>query len=168
MFTRNDPGADRSRPAQEPHATEHTPQAAPAPAPAGQIVSVISRGLTVTGNLESEGQIQVDGKIEGDVRGQMVTVGDGAVIKGAVYGDNVKVSGTIEGKVEAQSVSITASGRMQGDIVHERLEIQAGAHVDGHCQPTYKKAEGKVTPLKTASEPAKPATDTGKKASGES
>jgi len=158
MFTRNDQGADRGRPSQEPQQpVAAQPEAARAPA-GGQIVSVISKGLTVTGNLESEGAIQVDGKIEGDVRGQTVTVGDGAVIKGAVYGDSVRVSGTIEGKVEAQAVAITRSGRLVGDIVHERLEIEAGAHVDGRCQPTYNKASGKVTPLKTASEPGKAAS----------
>jgi len=160
MFTRNDQGADRSRPAQEPQPAGPTaqPETARAASPASQIVSVISKGLTVTGNLESEGQIQVDGKIEGDVRGQTVTVGEGAVIKGAVYGDSVKVSGTIEGKVEAQAVAITKSGHLKGDIIHERLEIEGGAHVDGHCQPTYNKSSGKVTPLKPASEAGKAAS----------
>lgn len=164
MFTKNDQGTDQSRPRQEPQ------QAAPAAGSVPgthQVVSVISPGLTVTGNLESEGSIQVDGKIEGDVRGQSVVVGEGATIKGAVYGDTVKVSGTIDGKIEAQSVSVTRSGHMTGDIIHERLEIEAGAHVDGHCQPTYKKGAGKVTQLKPAAETSSKASDSSKTASAD-
>jgi cytoskeletal protein CcmA (bactofilin family) len=170
MFTKNDQGTDRTIP------TAEVPAAAPygaqdvarAPSGGSQIVSVISRGLTVTGNLESEGAIQVDGKIEGDVRGQTVTIGEGAVIKGAVYGDSVKVAGTIQGKVEAQTVAIGSSGRMEGDIIHERLEIQPGAYVDGHCQPTYNKSSGKVTPITAASDTAKASgAASGKAASGD-
>jgi cytoskeletal protein CcmA (bactofilin family) len=170
MFTKNDQGTDRSHQGADapPAMPAGTHATAPAPSGAGQIVSVISRGLTVTGNLESEGAIQVDGKIEGDVRGQTVTVGEGAVIKGAVYGDSVKVAGTIEGKVEAQTVAITRAGRMEGDIIHERLEIEAGAHVDGHCQPTYNKSSGKVTPITAASDTAKATGSVpGKTASGD-
>jgi cytoskeletal protein CcmA (bactofilin family) len=169
MFTKNDQGADRSQPtAEAPQVAPHGAQDVARAPSGGQIVSVISRGLTVTGNLESEGAIQVDGKIEGDVRGQTVTIGEGAVIKGAVYGDSVKVAGTIQGKIEAQTVAIASSGRMEGDIIHERLEIQSGAHVDGHCQPTYNKASGKVTPITAASDTAKAsATAPGKVVSGD-
>ncbi len=164
MFTKNDQGTDQSRPAHEPQ------QAAPAASSVPgthQVVSVISPGLTVTGNLESEGAIQVDGTIEGDVRGNSVVVGEGATIKGAVYGDTVKVAGKIEGKIEAQSVSVTRSGHMKGDIIHERLEIEGGAHVDGHCQPTFKKDAGKVTQLKPAAETNK-ASDSSKTANADS
>ncbi len=161
MFTKNEQGTDRSRnvPEGQPAPPSSAQQPAPAPSGGSQIVSVISKGLTVTGNLESEGAIQVDGQIEGDVRGQTVTIGEGAVIKGAVYGDNVKVAGSVEGKVEAQTVSVTRAGHLEGDIIHERLEIESGAHIDGHCQPTYNKTSSKVTPIKAA------ATETAKASS---
>jgi cytoskeletal protein CcmA (bactofilin family) len=64
--------------------------------------SVISAALKVMGNLESAGEIQIDGKVEGDVRGLMVKVGEGASIKGSVFGDSVELAGTVEGKIEAQ------------------------------------------------------------------
>ena len=170
MFTKNDQGIDRPRAAGEAQPAVALGAAEPARAPAGdsQVVSVISPGLTVTGNLESEGAIQVDGTIEGDVRGQTVTIGEGATIKGAVYGDSVKVAGSVEGKVEAQTVSVTRSGQLKGDIIHERLEIEAGADIDGHCQPTYNKTSGKVTPIKAASDaPKVSGSELGKAASAE-
>jgi cytoskeletal protein CcmA (bactofilin family) len=102
---------------------------------------VISAALKVMGNLESAGEIQIDGKVEGDVRGLMVKVGEGASIKGSVFGDSVELAGTVEGKIEAKAVVINRTGHMTGDIIHESLQIEQGAHVDGHCRPTYGKSE---------------------------
>src|SRR5215475_2410784 len=59
--------------------------------------SIISAALTVTGLLESAGDIQIEGKVEGDIRGQVVRIGSTAVIKGTVFGDVVESAGTIEG-----------------------------------------------------------------------
>jgi cytoskeletal protein CcmA (bactofilin family) len=97
--------------------------------------SIISAGLTITGKLESAGDIQIDGKVEGDIRGQAVRVGDGAVVKGTVCGELVELAGTIEGKIEAETVVLTRTAHMTGDLVHRSLKIEAGAHFDGNSRP---------------------------------
>lgn len=105
------------------------------------VPSLIAAGLKVKGNLESAGEIQVDGTVEGDVRGKIVTVGVDAVVKGSVLGDSVNIAGTIEGKVEAMAVNVRKTARMTGDIIHETLQIDSGAYVDGHCSPHFGKAD---------------------------
>src|SRR5215831_13306159 len=86
---------------QQPRATEH-PSLKTSRAYAGP--SIISAALTVTGKLESAGDIQIDGKVEGDIRGQAVRIGDGATVRGTIMGALVELAGTIEGKIEAESV----------------------------------------------------------------
>ena len=117
-----------------------TPQERPVAKPSrAHGPSIISAGLTVTGRLESTGDIQIDGKIEGDVRGQAVRIAEGGVVTGTVMGEIVELAGTVEGKVEAETVTLTKTARMSGDIVHESLRIETGAHFDGKSRPQAKK-----------------------------
>ncbi len=97
--------------------------------------SRISSALKVTGQLESDEDIQIDGHIEGDIKARKVIIGAGATVKGTVSGDEVEVSGTVTGKVEAASVTLSKSARMSGDVVHKALQIEKGAYIDGHCRP---------------------------------
>jgi cytoskeletal protein CcmA (bactofilin family) len=97
--------------------------------------SRISSALKVTGQLESDEDIQIDGHIEGDIRARKVTIGAGATVKGTVFGEDVEVSGTVTGKIEATNVVLSKSARMSGDVIHKALQIEKGAYIDGHCRP---------------------------------
>jgi cytoskeletal protein CcmA (bactofilin family) len=97
----------------------------------------------VTGRLESAGEIQIDGKVEGDIRGQGVRIGSTAVVKGTIVGEVVELAGTVEGTIEARSAVLASTASMTGDIVHQSLKIDPGAHFNGNSRP-HAKAE-KVT-----------------------
>ena len=124
---------ERAAPAAMPaHAPEQATSARARPA---SEASRISAALKITGQLESEEDIQVDGHIEGDIRARKVTIGTGASVKGTVFGQDVELSGTVTGKIEATSVVLSKSARMSGDVVHQTLQIEKGAYIDGHCRP---------------------------------
>ena len=106
-------------------------------------VSVISKALKITGQLESTEDIQIDGEVDGDVRGQSVKVGASAKVKGAVYGDEIEVAGTVDGKIEAKKVILTSTAHMSGDVIHQDITIHSGAYIDGHCKPDFGKSETK-------------------------
>lgn len=129
------------RPAEPVHPVSHL-SAVPS-----QSTSVISRALKITGQLESTENIQIDGEVEGDVRGVCVKVGNNAKVKGAVYGDEVELSGTVEGKIEAKKVVLTSSAHMSGDVIHQDITIQSGAYIAGHCRPEFGKGDVRSTVL---------------------
>jgi cytoskeletal protein CcmA (bactofilin family) len=110
-----------------------------------QSMSVISKALKITGQLESTENIQIDGEVEGDVRGVVVKVGQNAKVKGSVYGDEVELSGTVDGKIEAKKVVLTSSAHMSGDVIHQDITIQSGAYIAGHCRPEFGKSQS--TPI---------------------
>jgi cytoskeletal protein CcmA (bactofilin family) len=116
-------------------------------------VSVISKALKITGQLESTEDIQIDGEIDGDVRANSVKVGSNAKVKGTVYGEQVELAGTVDGKIEAKRVILTATARMSGDVIHQDITIQSGAYIDGHCKPEWGKADDRkvISVHKTAS-----------------
>jgi cytoskeletal protein CcmA (bactofilin family) len=103
-------------------------------------VSVISKALKITGQLESSEDIQIDGEVDGDVRAVSVKVGNAAKVKGTVFADEVELSGSIDGKIEAKKVILTSTARMSGDVVHADVRIESGAYIDGHLKPEYGKS----------------------------
>jgi cytoskeletal protein CcmA (bactofilin family) len=160
MFTRNDKAPDQpGRPAgekpdvQPPVVVESKrPSEAAVTAPVyggatggigAPTTSIISKALKITGQLESTENIQIDGEIDGDVRGIFVKVGNNARVKGSVFGDQVELAGTVDGKIEAKKVILTSSARMSGDIIHQDITIESGAFIAGHCKPDYGKDDTK-------------------------
>ena len=98
------------------------------------VPSIISQQLVVHGNLTTDGDIQVDGMIEGDIKTSVLTIGEGGTVKGAVVADTVTVAGTVHGQIRAKAVTLSRTARVQGDIWHESLAIEAGARFEGSCK----------------------------------
>ena len=96
--------------------------------------SVLSSDLTITGNLKTSGDIQVEGTVEGDIRAHLLTVGETATIKGAVVADDVVVNGRVVGRVRGLKVRLTSTARVEGDIIHKTIAIESGAHFEGSVQ----------------------------------
>ena len=107
--------------------TPSTPKAKP---PA----SVLSADLQITGNIKSTGDINIEGNVEGDIRAHLLTVGEGATVKGECIADDVVVNGRVVGKVRGLKVRLTSTARVEGDIIHKTIAIESGAHFEGSVQ----------------------------------
>jgi cytoskeletal protein CcmA (bactofilin family) len=97
-------------------------------------LSILSNDLVVKGSIVSEGEVQLDGKVEGDVRAASLTIGEEATVKGEVISENVVIRGRVEGSVRARQVQLAATARVEGDVIHASLAIESGAYFDGHCK----------------------------------
>ncbi|SHI48928.1 protein CcmA, bactofilin family [Palleronia salina] len=93
--------------------------------------SILSSDLTIKGNLKTTGDIQIEGTIEGDIRAHLLTVGEGATVKGEVMADDVVVNGRVVGRVRGLKVRLTSTARVEGDIIHKTIAIESGAHFEG-------------------------------------
>jgi len=101
---------------------------------ASGVPSIVSPNLKITGNLVSRGDIQVDGTVEGDVEAANLTIGENGAIHGKVTAKTVRLCGAVYGEIHGGTVTLAASARMMGDILHESLAIDAGAHLEGLCR----------------------------------
>lgn len=119
------------------------PKAKPAP-------SVLSSDLTVTGNIKTSGDVQVEGVVEGDIRAHLLTVGEGATIRGEIVADDIVVHGRVVGRVRGLKVRLTSTARVEGDIIHKTIAIESGAHFEGSVQ----RQEDPLTSQKAISGPA--------------
>jgi cytoskeletal protein CcmA (bactofilin family) len=98
--------------------------------------SILATGLTVTGNLVSDGEVQIDGAVEGDVSGRRVTLGEHAQVRGEIIADAVLIRGEVVGRIRALAVELAQTARVKGDIWHSSLAIESGAQLDGLCKHT--------------------------------
>ncbi len=109
--------------------------------------SIISASLKIVGDLFSEGDVQVDGIIEGDVKSRSLTVSENAAVKGQVQAKTIHVHGSVTGQINAHTVELGSTAKVVGDIVHAILTIEAGASLEGNCkrlEAEKKPAEEKI------------------------
>lgn len=107
--------------------------------------TIISADLTVTGNLASDGEVQIDGVIDGDVRSARLSVGQNGKIVGSVRAERALVRGRVDGQIRAQEVTLTRTAQVKGDIYHDTLSIEPGAQLDGHCRRLNAVEDGELT-----------------------
>ena len=109
---------------------------APAPKRARQLSapSIISADMVINGTLSSSGDIQIDGRVEGDVRSVGLVIGDKAEIHGEIYAEDVTVRGKVVGRIRARKVLLAATSHVEGDILHEAFAVESGAFFEGNCR----------------------------------
>ena len=142
-------------------------KAAPAPAPERERTAespprkvqhtFISAGTTVTGDLESVGDISVEGSVEGNITCRTLTLRGEPTITGDVRAEAVHVCGRFKGALHARKVVLTKAARMTGDINYEILELHEGAEFEGGIRRTGASSSRSVTSAGMApNEPQQP------------
>ena len=93
--------------------------------------SILSHDIHIVGKIFSTGDIQIEGRLDGDLRSHAVTIGEKAVVSGEVAGDTVTVFGQVKGTIRARQVYLCATSKVTGDIFNEALAIETGAQLNG-------------------------------------
>jgi cytoskeletal protein CcmA (bactofilin family) len=102
--------------------------------------TIISADMHIDGNIASDGEVQIDGIIDGDVKASKLSIGETGRVRGAVIADRLMVRGRVIGQLRANFITLTRTARVKGDIFHETLAIEPGAQLEGNC----KRIEGAV------------------------
>lgn len=99
------------------------------------MASILANGVKIIGSVEAEGaEIQVNGEIEGNVRGGSLTIGDTGMVRGDIVSESVTVYGRVEGSVRARKVQLARNAHVLGDIIHQSLAVEMGAVFEGQCR----------------------------------
>ena len=100
------------------------------------IQNVIGKGTVITGDIETSGDIRIDGKLEGNLFCKArVILGQGAVLEGNLNAAHAELAGEVSGKVEVKEMlTLKSSASIHGDINTGKLVIEAGAKFNGSCK----------------------------------
>ena len=98
-------------------------------------INMIGYGTTISGDIQSQGDIRIDGTLKGSVRTEgKVVLGKDGVIEGDVFCSNADVSGNLKAKITASELlSLKSTAKLNGDIVTNKLSIEPGASFSGSC-----------------------------------
>lgn len=112
------------------------PVAQPAPVKSrkpggGSTHSVIDAGLIINGNLQSEGEVLVEGQIHGDIRCAHLIVAQDAIVRGNITAEEVVVRGKVKGVIRAFRVQLMSTSQVDSEIFHKSLAVEEGANFEG-------------------------------------
>ncbi len=98
-------------------------------------INLVGSGTTIKGEIESKGDIRVDGKIIGSIRTKgKIVLGETGEIEGDLYCANADFSGKVEGRADvSELLSLKESAIFKGDIITNKLSIEPGAKFSGTC-----------------------------------
>ncbi|HYD14075.1 MAG TPA: polymer-forming cytoskeletal protein [Allosphingosinicella sp.] len=97
--------------------------------PAG--LSFIGPEVLVSGDLATDAQLHVDGRIDGNVRCSQLVQGEAGIIAGNIQAEEARLAGTVEGQVNVRTLLVEASARILGDVTYETISMDAGAQLEG-------------------------------------
>ena len=120
-------------------------------------INLIGVGTNIKGDIESTGDIRIDGSLKGNIttKGKVVLGGTGT-INGEVVCKNSDIEGKIDGKITANELlTLKATSVINGDIIARQLAIEPGAKFTGNCNMTNSTPQVNVTKQPEIEEPKK-------------
>jgi cytoskeletal protein CcmA (bactofilin family) len=94
-----------------------------------QVINNIGSGTTIEGDIKTEGDIRVDGKIIGNIfsKGRLVT-GPGSSISGDIVCTNGNIDGTVKGNIQVtETLKVSKTANIDGNITSKKLIVDEGA-----------------------------------------
>ncbi len=102
---------------------------------------VIDAGLVITGNLESERDVQLDGELRGDITCSQLVISRDATLLGNIVANEVVVRGKVKGTIRATQVMLQDTAQVDSEIFHTSLVVEPGACFDGESHRTDRPAD---------------------------
>ena len=93
--------------------------------------SLLSSDLVVNGNLESSGDVQIDGSIDGDVKSGSLTISGTGVVRGTIEADEVTIAGTVTGQIRARHVVLLKGAKVIAVLIQDMLSIEPLSFFEG-------------------------------------
>jgi len=100
-----------------------------------EMINTIGAGTTITGDVQSKGDIRIDGTLKGSVNTTgKVVLGKEGVIEGDVVCNNADIAGILKAKITTtELLSLKSTAKLNGDITTNKLSIEPGASFTGSC-----------------------------------
>ncbi len=98
--------------------------------------NVIGKGTVLEGNIETYGNIRIEGKIIGNIKSKSkIALGNSSHIEGNVTAQNADIEGEVKGKIEiSELLVLKATAVINGDIITSKLVVEPGATFNGSCK----------------------------------
>ena len=93
--------------------------------------STLSNSFSLKGSISCKGELQIDGRINGNINGEKVILGPESSMDGTLTADEVVISGKFKGKIKGKSIRLDSGASVNAEIIYEILAIEDGSSVNG-------------------------------------
>ena len=100
-----------------------------------RVMNQFGQGTTIHGDVVTDGDVRIDGKVTGNVTSKAkVVIGATAVIEGNILCQNAYIDGRISGTIEViELLILSKTAYVAGDIKIKKLVVEEGAKFNGKC-----------------------------------
>ena len=98
----------------------------------GAVPSIISENSEFKGNIRTDGEVQIDGQLRGNVAAKQIVVGEGGKVRGDITSNFLRICGKIEGDIRAETIEMAASSSVKGNVYKKTISIEHGAKIIGN------------------------------------
>jgi len=95
----------------------------------------IEIGTFIEGTIKADADLRIDGEVKGTLKtSQRIFIGTSGSFKGEATAESFDICGRFEGTIKAKGkLILRKTAHFIGDISVGNLEIEEGAHFQGHC-----------------------------------
>lgn len=130
MFEKQKGSKESSAPEPETRTPQPAPTAAPAPVASSGATAMIGRGISIAGDVSADSNLKIEGVIEGrSVQSKHdVDISETGKVTASISAKVIRISGEVTGDINAtEKLTIAKSGRVQGNVVAPRVQLEDGA-----------------------------------------
>jgi cytoskeletal protein CcmA (bactofilin family) len=99
-------------------------------------INIVGLGTEINGDLITKGDIRIDGKIIGNIQSKAkVVIGNTGEVFGNINAESAEINGVVKGNISTtETLFLKATANLIGDISSNKLVVENGANLTGHCQ----------------------------------
>ena len=104
--------------------------------PSSGRTGIIGTGMVIVGDVTTESDVRVDGKLIGNIHSSArVVIGTEGCIEGNIYAVNADVSGQVEGNIVIKELlNVRSKAQIHGDLEAGKLSMEPNAVFNGNCK----------------------------------
>ena len=104
--------------------------------------SIVDARLTMRGDLESDGDILVKGKVIGNIKCKVLIVDTDALVEGGIEAEEVVIRGKTTGAIVADRVRLERTADVDSEISQKTFMAEEGARIKGTLKMKQDTASG--------------------------
>jgi cytoskeletal protein CcmA (bactofilin family) len=99
-------------------------------------LNVIGEGTKIIGDISSDGDLRIDGVVEGNIATKAKCVlGSSSRVTGNIEARNCDISGSLNGNIKiSELLLVKSSGKINGDIATAKMVVESGGEFNGSCK----------------------------------
>jgi len=95
------------------------------------INSILDEGMVVTGDISFKGKARVDGRVEGNVKGEYLILSESGSVVGDVEVEVVVCQGQVDGNIKAEKLHAKNAAKIRGSLAVTDFTVDSGASLSG-------------------------------------